>query len=284
MTTWESLALGEPTHDFEPTPPDAVSYRPDSIADGWSTEHFTVRVASVRGYAHRFRGVPRQDDAAVTVHRPSGGIVLAVADGVSAAPRSHIGATAACRSAISTILDALNAGARVDWQQVVQYAAWQLVEQAKLTLGLSQVDPARAQLELATTLVAGLVMPTPSGPEVTLVQVGDTSAWTLRGGVFRRLFDAGRPGPVSTSEVTALPQAPHVTPHTGILADDELLLVGTDGFGDPLGDGTGVVAEHFARRLPRAAPPLRFAHDLDFSRETFDDDRTLLTVCALRTG
>jgi hypothetical protein len=64
----------------------------------------------------------------------------------------------------------------------------------------------------------------------------------------------------------------------GPLAHGEVLLIGTDGFGDPLGDGTGPVGAHFAVRLARPRPPIAFAHDLDFSRETFDDDRTLLAI------
>jgi hypothetical protein len=62
------------------------------------------------------------------------------------------------------------------------------------------------------------------------------------------------------------------------LTASEVLLVGTDGFGDPLGDGTGPVGALFARHLAVPPTPLRLAQLLDFSRETFDDDRTLVAV------
>ncbi|MGH3832079.1 MAG: hypothetical protein ACRDRS_16810 [Pseudonocardiaceae bacterium] len=62
------------------------------------------------------------------------------------------------------------------------------------------------------------------------------------------------------------------------LALGTVLLVGTDGFGDPLGDGSGLVGDLFREVLASPPPPLGLAHALDFSRETFDDDRTLLVV------
>jgi hypothetical protein len=62
------------------------------------------------------------------------------------------------------------------------------------------------------------------------------------------------------------------------LSPQHVLLVGTDGFGDPLGDGDGLVGQLFARELAAPPSPLWYAHLLDFSRETFDDDRTLVAV------
>jgi hypothetical protein len=64
------------------------------------------------------------------------------------------------------------------------------------------------------------------------------------------------------------------------VSSGQALLVGTDGFGDPLGGGTGDVGELFSDVLSVGHVPslLEFAHTLDFSRETFDDDRTLVAV------
>ncbi|MGC4807035.1 protein phosphatase 2C domain-containing protein [Micromonospora sp. DT233] len=276
--TWNPQVLGTPTVDFEPRPPASASYRPDVVADGWSTRDFVVRAASVRGYAHRHRGTPRQDDISVAVHQPSGAVVFAVADGVSEARQSHIGATGVCRAAVGAILADLDATGWVDWQNVVQQAAWQLVEQARVVLELAELDQAAAEKAMATTLVAGMVLP--GGPTVSLIQVGDSSAWVLRGRSYRCLLDTKvrTDEAVVSSAVTALPRVPRVTPRTGQLGPDEVLLVGTDGFGDPLGDGEGEVGSFFATRLSSPQPPLEFAYSLDFSRETYDDDRTLLAV------
>ena len=271
------MAVGTPAADFEPRPADTLSYRPDTIADGWSTDEFTVRLASVRGYAHRYAGLPRQDDAAVVHHPGSGAVVFAVADGVSAAPLAHLGATAACRAAVTAVIGALDAGLAVDWSTVVEHAAWQLVEQAAAVLRLERPDPGRAEDEMATALIAGLICPVEATADVAVVRVGDSAAWVLRDGRYRRLFEP-KDATIVESAVTALPRMPDLEVRGDPLAPGDVLLVGTDGFGDPLGDGTGRVGAHFAVRLARPRPPMAFAHDLDFSRETFDDDRTLLAI------
>ena len=130
---------------------------------------------------------------------------------------------------------------------------------------------------MATALIAGMVRPVGTTVDVAVVRVGDSQASVLRNGRYRHLFDP-RPGAVADSAVVALPRVPDLEVRGGPLAPGEVLLVGTDGFGDPLGDGTGQVGAHFAARLAHPRPPVTFAHDLDFSRETFDDDRTLLAI------
>jgi Protein phosphatase 2C len=270
---WGPVAVGTPTAEFEPRPASGAAYRPDTVADGWSSADFTVRLASVRGYDHRHRGVPRQDDAVAVHHPGTGAVAFAVADGVSAAPLAHLGASAACRAALGCVLAELDAGSTVDWAKVIEHAAWQVVQQAVTVLRLDAPDPERAEKEMATTLVTGLVEPS----SFALVQVGDTSAWRLRDGAFEPLWPRADEA-VAVTAVTALPRVPDISLCRGQLAPGEVLLVGTDGFGDPLGDGGGPVGAHFGTRLATPRPPLEFAHDLDFSRETFDDDRTLLAI------
>jgi hypothetical protein len=60
----------------------------------------------------------------------------------------------------------------------------------------------------------------------------------------------------------------------------EVLLLGTDGIGDPLGSGQGGVGNLFRELFSGTEPPslVEFANAVDFSRETFDDDRTLIAV------
>ena len=205
---WRPIVIEKPIHAFEPRPVAGGSYRPDTVCDGWSTADFTVRLASIRGYSHRYRGIPRQDDASATVHEATGSIVFAVADGVSAAELSHIGATAACRAAVDGAIEELDRqSGGIDWSRVLKLAAWQLVEQAARVLNLSAPDPAEAERVLATTIVAGVLTPTSLGPRLTLVQVGDSSAWLLQHGRYRRLLGAKGDdgGPVVSSSVDPLP-------------------------------------------------------------------------------
>ncbi|SHN47120.1 protein phosphatase 2C domain-containing protein [Cryptosporangium aurantiacum] len=274
--------VGVPTVDFAPRPPcppEPGDYRPDTVCDAWSAGRLTVRMASVRGYAHRYDGTPRQDDAVAVAHPGSGAVVFAVADGVSAAGEAHVGAALACRAAVRVVLrslddaqgdgDAIDWDA-VDWDAVVGAAAAALVRDAG-------DDKGAAAARFATTLVTGLVRPEP--PAATLVRVGDTAAWRLRGGAFEALTSAPGDPVVVRSATAALPVVPDVVrPQSVDLAPGDVVLVGTDGFGDPLGDGTGQVGRLVAEVLATPPSALRFAHVLDFSRETFDDDRTLLAI------
>jgi hypothetical protein len=271
---WDAVTVGTPTADFEPRPAASAAYRPDTVVDGWSSEDFTIRLASVRGYEHRHRGLPRQDDVAAAHHPATGAVAFAVADGVSAAPLAHLGATAACRAALACVLADLAVASTVDWAKVAEHAAWQVVRQAVAVLELPGPDPERAEKEMATTLVTGLVRPDGA---FELVQIGDTSGWLLHETTFRPLWPAAK-GTLAVSAVTALPRVPEISVRAGGLVPGAVLLIGTDGFGDPLGDGAGEVGAHFAARLATPRPPLEFARDLDFSRETFDDDRTLLAI------
>jgi serine/threonine protein phosphatase PrpC len=286
---WEPPVVGRPIQKFAPRPSTAAAYRPDYIADGWNTPHFTVRAASARGYSHRATGEPRQDDVAVAWHGPTGAVLFAVADGVGNAPLSHIGASSVCRAAVGAMMaDLESTGSRVDWAGLLQNAAWQLCEQARISLGLPEINKTAAEEQMATTLVAGLVMPGPDGPQVQLVQAGDSSAWMLniRAQRFQCLAPTKyrRGEEVVSNAVVALPRVPPVDVKFGTIAPDEVLLVGTDGFGDPLGDGENAVGAHFAATLAGVPPVLKFANDLDFSFETWDDDRTLFALWPYRNG
>ncbi|MTE19437.1 hypothetical protein F0L17_09915 [Streptomyces sp. TRM43335] len=277
---WRPVVIGTGIAEFEPRPTAGLPYRPDTLCDGWSTDRLTVRVASLRGYAHRYDGRPREDDVAVAVHGATGTLVFAVADGVSGAEQPHLGAALACRG----VLAQLDAGAaETDWRRTVTAAAWQLF--LRVTAGREPAPEDRREAErlLATTLVAGTVVPLPAGGlRCRLARVGDSGAWRLGDDGYERLLagsaDDSAEG-VFSSAVTPLPRVPERVESQGAdLPPGTVLLVGTDGFGDPLGDGTGRVGELFARVLRTPPPALAFAHALDFSRETFDDDRTLLAV------
>jgi hypothetical protein len=84
-----------------------------------------------------------------------------------------------------------------------------------------------------------------------------------------------------SSAVVGLPWVPtELAPVVVDVADGDVLLVGTDGIGDPLGGGHGGVGNLLRAVLTDPSVPslIEFAHAVDFSRETFDDDRTLVAV------
>ncbi|MEU1782645.1 protein phosphatase 2C domain-containing protein [Streptomyces abikoensis] len=284
LPDFRPVVIDQPIVEFEPKPSaHDMEYRPDFLCDGWSSDTAMVRLASVRGYSHRYRGVPRQDDAVAVAYPPTGAVVFAVADGVSSAPYAHIGATRACRTVVGLLLRQLGSGAAAGWPEVIGDTAWHLVEYASRLPGVEGSNSAAAERLLATTLVAGVVTPAGDDLGVEAVQIGDSGAWLLDSRGYRPVLGSktGDGDVVVPNAVQPLPRVPAaVLPQRFRVTRGEVLLVGTDGFGDPLGDGQGQVGQLFTRLLCRPSwpSPLEFAHVLDFSRETFDDDRTLLAI------
>ncbi len=287
-TAIPQLVVGSPSPPIEPSTIGkdyrSLPFRPDVVIDGWSTDAMTVRGVSQRGHLHRYNGAPRQDDFAVH-HLPDGRVIVLVADGVSGAPQSHIGASTATKQAAewlhTNIRDDLN---DVDWLALIKSTAWALTERAQSLLRLEAPDPVRAEEQLATTLVCAIVEPVAAHTlRAHLVTVGDSAAWLLSGGHFIDLLGgkAVTASGIASSTVVGLPRVPtELTPIAVDVAYDDVLLIATDGIGDPLGTGQGGVGNLFREVLTKPSPPslIEFAHAVDFSRETFDDDRTLVAV------
>jgi hypothetical protein len=287
-TVVPQITVGSPSPDVEPAAIakdySSLPFRPDVVIDGWSTDTITVRGVSQRGHLHRYNGAPRQDDFAV--HRlPDGRVIVLVADGVSGARQSHIGASAVVKQGADWLHTNLGDDlANTDWLTLLKSAAWALTERAQSLLGLDAPDPVRAEAELATTLVCAVIEPTGAHTlRAYLVGAGDSMAWLLKAGQFLEIL-SGKTTPadgVSSSAVVGLPRLPtDITPMVVDFADNDVLLIATDGIGDPLGNGQGGVGNLFRDVLTRPSPPslIEFAHAVDFSRETFDDDRTLVAV------
>lgn len=282
------IIVGCPSPAVEPLPPDpryhSLTFRPDVTIDGWATEVLTMRGVSQRGHLHRYNGAPRQDEFAVQ-RLPGGRVIVLVADGVSAAMQSHIGASIAVRQAAEWLRSNIgNEVAELDWTGLIQHTAYALNVGAQSLFKLADPDPVRAEQELATTLVCAVIEPLSERRlRAHLVAVGDSSAWLLSSGQFVEVL-GGKVTPesgVASSEVAALPRIPErLTPVVIDIATDDVLLIGTDGIGDPLGSGNGAVGDLFRDLLTRFRPPslIEFAHAVDFSRENFDDDRTLVAV------
>lgn len=282
---WQRIAVDAPGPEFEARPPGMYAFDiPDTECDGWSTPELTLRSATVRGAKHRYYRQPRQDAARAAAHESAGAIAFAVADGVSSATQSELGALEACRASVEMLLELLGRGVGpLDLRAVATHAAVRLYELARWQLQEVRPDPGTVASLYATTLVTGVVRPDPGGPIVELCRIGDSGAWILdrARGSYKPLFQTktGAGVDVVSNEVNPLPTVPAALEQArGRLAADAILLIGSDGFGDPLGDGDGQVGSLFARELDQPPPPGWFAHVLDFSRETFDDDRTLLAV------
>jgi hypothetical protein len=138
------------------------------------------------------------------------------------------------------ILDDLASGqaAAVNWPRVVQTAASAVTHQAAAILRRRQPTPDEAEEMVATTLVTGYLLPASDGLSGAMIQVGDSGAWIQQQGCYQALLDVKTTDYLISSAVCPLPRLPDVTdPVTMTLSAGAVLLVGTDGFGDPLGDG-----------------------------------------------
>ncbi|WP_084505795.1 protein phosphatase 2C domain-containing protein [Nocardia harenae] len=283
----EPIVVGAPTPLFEPRAVDAehrTPYRADTLIDGWSCGPFTIRAASLRGHLHRYNGAPRQDDLAVAVTEDRQRLVVAVADGVSGAPHSHVGSSSAVRYAVQWLADpAAGRADETNWDALFKNTAWMLTERAAAVLSLEQVDAEEAERALATTLTCVVCEQDQHGGLRAVVSgVGDSGAWVLDEDGFLPVLggkEASASG-LASSAVSGLPRVPNEAVSTSVvIRPGQVLLVGTDGFGDPLGSGDGEVGGLFTAVLSGRVPSqIEFAHALDFSRETFDDDRTLVAI------
>ena len=284
-----TVVVGRPAPAFEPRPiaptHRVTPYRPDTTADGWSTDFAILRAASIRGQYHRYSGAPRQDDFAAMQLTEPRRIVVALADGVSAASQSHIGATTAVRYATQWLAGQTDQSAeQIDWTSLIESTAWTLVTQTAALLGVPEATADQAEELMATTLLCAVVEPDPlGGLAARIVGVGDSCCWILDGdGAFTAVTGGKLSGlaDVTSSAVIGLPRVPKgIEPVIIHVAPDQVLLFATDGFGDPLGDGRGPVGDLFVALFQRPIPSMvELIYALDFSRETFDDDRTLMAL------
>jgi serine/threonine protein phosphatase PrpC len=272
------LTIGEPAPAIEPRLAAGEPYRPDTMADGGSVFGFTVRAASVRGLQKRFVGGPRQDDLCLGVQSATGTLIAAVADGVSSAPRADLGAALAVRYAIAAVARHLDEGA-IDWSNVFEQAAWALVSEAERA--------GEKPGALATTLLVAAVSASDRDEvEVQVAAVGDSPAFGLRGRNYRPIVgESEREDDLIGGSVAALPlDAAEARTESCALEPGDVLLLCTDGVALPLAGGAGELGRTFARELVKAPDVVDFARLLDFSRSTYDDDRTLVAVWAPESG
>jgi hypothetical protein len=271
------VTIGEPAAAIEARLAAAEPYRPDTIADGGSAFGLTVRAASVRGLYKRYTGGPRQDDICLRLHADSGTLIAAVADGVSGAARSDLGAALAVRYATAAVARFLDSGSgSIDWTAVFEHAAWALIEEHRRASGDGDAGVEEAGRALATTLLVAVVC----GSDVEVAAVGDSPAFVLAGKDYDALV--GEPEHLDGlvgGGVDALPRsASDVRVASCSLDAGAVLLLCTDGLAMPLAGGTGEVGRALARELARPPDVVDFARLLDFSRSTYDDDRSLIAV------
>lgn len=304
VLTWTGkftpFAVGEPGRSGEVLPlPDPDEWnRPDTVCDGvcfLGDQGMLVelRAASVRGSSHRYYGVVRQDEYRYRRTGDGNFLVCAVSDGVSSGKLSHRAAVFITQKGCELLAERLRDGGpeRIDWTDLVtQLAAGvvsigsTLIARERAGVAPEQVTPAEVVERMAATAVFAVVdlRPSADGIPVHLCSVGDSSAWVLRrGSTWEPQAEVKNEGKViASSRTQALPILPRepLEPLETRLAPEDVLVLMTDGIGDPLGDGTGPVGRFLAAEWKRPPQALEFAAQVDFSRRSHDDDRTAVAV------
>ena len=142
--------------------------------------------------------------------------------------------------------------------------------------------PADLAQELATTLVLAVIdLRSEDGSyRVHVLQVGDSSAWVrnVQAG-WENLNGIKNDGAaIASSATAALPMVTSFRAARHRMETGEVLVLMSDGVGDPLGAGDNDLGRFLARAWERPPSPLEFAAQVDFARKSFDDDRTAVAV------
>ncbi|WP_327635297.1 protein phosphatase 2C domain-containing protein [Kribbella sp. NBC_00482] len=248
----------------------ATRHVPDIALDWLDTQVGRVRALSARGHMHRYLAEVRQDSFGIGA--PDGYLTLAVADGVGSSSASHIGSAYAARASVGH--DGLVASLA---DPSVDTVSLDFLSSAMQTMAAENNLQPR---QLSSTLMLAAVAdqrPSTDGFEVTLAQVGDSSAWRLRDG---RWIELGA-GPEDTESpivtaVESLPLCPIARVWREIFRPGETLALVSDGIGNILPanqDFADALAELWRTDAPVPADLLSV---LDATIKSYDDDRTFV--------
>jgi Protein phosphatase 2C len=282
--------------------------RPDTVGDGALTSGLTIRAASLRGLSHQQVGKTRQDAYAYIVSPDGNWLVGCVADGVSEGELSHEAADIACTQLTECLVAAVDGlktppiegwgdfAESLPWREAVSATNRTILRAAQSAFSLSDMGKQGGSMSgpdvakiMSTTAIALLIPTSPdadgSHPFSIAVAAGDSSAVQLKADGWEPLTAVKNAGAeIASSAVRPLPFTDDVVIRLGQLDPGECLALISDGVGDPLGSGQGVVGRFLAESW-RAAPDVgSFIAQVGFLRKTFVDDRTALCVWSRPPG
>lgn len=244
---------------------------------------FDLRAASVVGPGHRCEpgsADPRQDAYRIGRSRDNLHAVIAVADGLSSARLSDVGATAAASHAVRILREQLDQRAGIadlDAAAVFAEIAQHIVKEAR--------NRNAAATDLATVLItAVLEQPDPAGGVAKgwVAWIGDSSGWVLdreAGRWIQRFGEAKNAGEYASNAVAgALPDAPHLVRHAEFhLAAGDVFVLATDGIADAWSADQRING-YFAERWHTPPGVPGFLNDVGYDAPQRNDDRTAVAV------
>jgi serine/threonine protein phosphatase PrpC len=262
----------------------------DTALDFLTIGPIELRACSSRGWSHRYKGTPRQDAYSILVDNDV--LVIAVADGVSEGDYSQVAADTAARATVKLAADHIAKTGSVDWLQLSRRVALRIVEEAEYRQIVPDPGPdadinerlKAVRLKMSTTLIAAVIRrtATSAGYEAEIgVVAGDSAAYQLTvGSDVLTPLGGGKAtgGPISSTSVKPLPGPATPEAITVFLAPGEMLVLGTDGIGDPVGDGTNDFGRELAARWQQPPTINDFLLDINVYRRSFDDDRTAVAI------
>lgn len=256
------------------------SAQPGVAADQAQAGDLAVRAASIVGAGHRYdpeRAAPRQDSYQLALDSRRRFLLVAVADGVSSAAHSEIGAHMATVGAIDVL-------ARQFHEQVklTAHSAQQLFQQVAYSITDEAQRRRHRQTDYATTLLVAAIPLTASdsdgGRKVWLSWLADSTAWLFDQGGWRQQTGAVKEGLDRNTLDACLPHnADHVQTATIDFPAGQALALMTDGLGDVLTD-VGGAREELAKRWAKPPSLPAFLRDMCFDAPGQDDDRTAVVV------
>lgn len=295
--------LGDPRHSgkrppsYAPVPQGlrsagedpAAAVLPDIVVDGAAYGPLTVRAASVRGDSHRYLGEPRQDALCVTrIGGPDSGelLLLAVADGVGSAARSHVGSNEVCRHAavyLDRVAGDLLGALRSEDLAAFTALANEAVGSIAVLLGHLAHREGHPPGAYATTLRILLVPLDPAVRTRGFMAVGDGGTALLRSGTWHldvtEEEDPDASGMIDT-RTAALPLArTAVTRLLGPAVPGDVLVLSTDGLSTPLSGDQGMrdfLSEAWGTGT--VPGPADFLWQSQFRVKSYDDDRSVVVL------
>lgn len=275
---------GSPSHGLPWRIPSRLF--PSGIAaDQAQVGPFAVRGASVVGPGHRCGGAgggpgePRQDAYSIGRSRDDRFLVVTVADGISNARQSDVGAAVAASQASRIIRETLEG---CDDLSGLDAAA--IFKETAERIAHVAAGRQAAGRELATVLISA-VLQAPAWPGEPargwVAWVGDSSGWVLDAGGRRwehRFGDAKNQGEYSTNAVSgALPDSPETVRFLEFdLPRAAAFALTTDGIADAWENAK--VNRYFAERWCEPLPAAEFLNDVNFDAPQRMDDRTAVVV------
>lgn len=252
-------------------------------ADQAEVGDLVVRAASVVGISHRLArpAQARQDSYRLGMDGSGDHLVIAVSDGVGAAPQSELGATIACRAAVDAIRGMLDNATPVDGLDVhrVFDDAARFMAGAADQQGMPRGDMAAVMVVAVVPVRAG----ERGGRRAWLAWLGDASVWARSESRWQRLAGDGKEGLDRNHVGAALPHGHRQALSTVVdLPPACVFTVVTDGIGDALGRAES--AAWFANRWQRPPALASFLMDVDFDARQTTDDRTAVTVWCTAAG